>query len=165
MPNWVTHLMIADRILGQIPGLDRRGFCVGSIGPDCNIENEDWSEFMPPREVTHWMRDGKKTLDGAGQFFDTYAVPCIQKGSDKEKQAFMFGYYAHLVTDALFPLFLRDADRVQKMWKRILADKTLYSSAKKLTPSWENARTLVTKQQRMVELSHTVLPIRNMQAA
>lgn len=45
MVSWVTHLMIADKVLERFSGLDRRGFCVGNIAPDCNVENEDWTEF------------------------------------------------------------------------------------------------------------------------
>lgn len=40
--------------------MDRRGFCVGNIAPDCNVENEDWTEFTPSREVTHWMSAERK---------------------------------------------------------------------------------------------------------
>lgn len=41
MATWVTHLMIADQVMEAAAGLDRRGFCVGNIAPDCNVENED----------------------------------------------------------------------------------------------------------------------------
>ena len=40
MATWITHLMIADGVLERIPNLDRHGFCVGNIAPDCNVENE-----------------------------------------------------------------------------------------------------------------------------
>ena len=50
MATWITHLMIADRVLESIPELNRHGFCVGNIAPDCNIENEDWTQFVPPRK-------------------------------------------------------------------------------------------------------------------
>ena len=50
MATWITHLMIADGVLERIPNLDRRGFCVGNIGQDCNVENEDWTAFTPSRE-------------------------------------------------------------------------------------------------------------------
>ena len=56
MATWITHLMIADGVLERIPNLDRHGFCVGNIAPDCNVENEDWTAFTPSREVTHWMQ-------------------------------------------------------------------------------------------------------------
>lgn len=60
MATWVTHLMIADVVMKQYPELDRRGFCVGNIAPDCNVENEDWTAYTPSREITHWMEGGKK---------------------------------------------------------------------------------------------------------
>lgn len=40
MATWITHLMIADGVLEHIPNLDRQGFCVGNIAPDCNVEAE-----------------------------------------------------------------------------------------------------------------------------
>lgn len=55
MAGWITHMRIADEVMKRLPGLDRLCFCMGSIAPDCNVENEDWTAFTPPREVTHWM--------------------------------------------------------------------------------------------------------------
>ena len=42
MAYWITHMMIADKLLTTDLKLDARGFCVGSIAPDCNIESPDW---------------------------------------------------------------------------------------------------------------------------
>jgi len=60
MASWVTHLMIADKVLSTIQSLKRKEFCVGNIAPDCNVENEDWTQFTPSREITHWMSSDKK---------------------------------------------------------------------------------------------------------
>lgn len=60
MATWITHLMVADSVLQKLPWLDRRGFCVGNIAPDCNVENEDWTAFTPSREITHRMSGDKK---------------------------------------------------------------------------------------------------------
>lgn len=46
MPTWVTHLMVADKVLREIPHLMRHEFFVGNIAPDCNIENEDWASSL-----------------------------------------------------------------------------------------------------------------------
>lgn len=72
MATWVTHLMIADSILKYYPGLDRRGFCVGNIAPDCNVENEDWTEFTPSRKVTHWMQGQRKQVSDCDAFYEEY---------------------------------------------------------------------------------------------
>lgn len=66
MASWVTHLMIADRVMKQCPVLDRHEFCVGYIASDCNVENEDWTSFTPSREVTHWMNGERKVASDCG---------------------------------------------------------------------------------------------------
>ncbi|MBR3474293.1 MAG: hypothetical protein IKH34_04420 [Oscillospiraceae bacterium] len=56
MAQWVSHCIVADRVLARLPRLDRHAFCVGNLAPDCNLPNEDWSSFTPSREITHRMR-------------------------------------------------------------------------------------------------------------
>lgn len=54
--------MIADSVMKQYPEIDRHGFCVGNIAPDCNVANADMTSFNLSREVTHWMSYGWKML-------------------------------------------------------------------------------------------------------
>jgi len=68
MATWVTHLLIADRVLESIPELCRHEFCVGNIAPDCNIENSDWTAFTPSREITHWMSGSRKVAADCDRF-------------------------------------------------------------------------------------------------
>lgn len=77
MASWVTHLMIADRVLEKFQGLDRHGFCVGNIAPDCNVENEDWTEFTPPRAVTHWMSAERKVASDCDRFYKVIIRRCL----------------------------------------------------------------------------------------
>ena len=60
MANWITHTILAERLLAQGLDLDETGFVVGNIAPDCNQENEDWTIFTPPRDITHWMTGESK---------------------------------------------------------------------------------------------------------
>jgi len=152
MPTWVTHLMIADRILQLCPGLDRRGFCVGSIAPDCNVENADWTAFTPPREVTHWMRDGKKTLDGAEAFWRTYIAG--RSICEAQEYAFLMGYCAHLVADALHPAFLHDKERLRAMWRRIQADERRSGLDAACAEEWETLKRFIPRADRMKELDY-----------
>lgn len=39
MSTWVTHLMVADRVVQQVPYLSKHEFFVGNIAPDCNVKN------------------------------------------------------------------------------------------------------------------------------
>jgi len=117
MASWVTHLIIADRVLEKIPILCRHEFCVGNIAPDCNVENEDWTSFTPSREVTHWMTAGRKVAADCDRFLHEY----IEKKEiySIEEESFLLGYYAHLITDAEFQRVIRDEDRVKASWERM----------------------------------------------
>lgn len=152
MATWVTHLMIADRIMAHYPQLDRRGFCVGNIAPDCNIENEDWSAFTPPREVTHWMTGERKTASDCDGFYRAYILNQDKEALSGEHYSFLLGYYSHLLTDAAFQKFIRDEDRVKAVWRRIKGDTALYAQAKELPENWDSVKKLIGRQQRMNEI-------------
>ena len=121
MATWVTHIMIADQIMKEAGGLDRHGFYVGNIAPDCNMENEDWTSFTPSREVTHWMRGEDKTISDGDLFYEEYIRKRKDEIRSEEQYAFLLGYYAHLITDAAFQKFVRDENRVKAVWRRIKA--------------------------------------------
>ena len=113
MAGWITHMWIADEVLKQLPQLDRLGFCMGSIAPDCNVENEDWSAFTPPREATHWMTGEKKLTADYEGFYRRYLA--AQNTLSFQEFSFYWGYMAHLMTDISFYRFIHDEER----WKRV----------------------------------------------
>lgn len=122
MANWITHTILADRLLERGIALDKRGFCLGNVAPDCNVENEDWTAFTPPREVTHWMRGGKETADYEGFYCKHIADRNI---TDPQELAFLYGYYCHLVTDAQYQIFVRDPARLADCFARLQTDDEL----------------------------------------
>ena len=146
MATWVTHLMIADSVLQHFPSLDRRGFCVGNIAPDCNVENEDWTAFTPSREVTHWMQGARKKASDCDAFYDEYIAKRRDRIQSAEEYAFLMGYYAHLITDAAFQKMIRDEDRVKAAWKRIKANEDLLAHAVGMEETWDNAKKLIPKR-------------------
>ena len=152
MATWITHLMIADGVLEHIPNLDRRGFCVGNIAPDCNVENEDWTTFTPPREVTHWMRGERKKASDCDAFCDEYILMWKDKIKSPEEYAFLLGYYSHLLTDAAFQALIRDEDRVRAVWVRIKADEELSVAAAGMNETWDSVKRLIPKKDRMREI-------------
>lgn len=152
MATWVTHLMIADRVLEKVPWLDRRGFCVGNIAPDCNIENEDWTQFTPSREVTHWMSDDRKTTTDSERFYQEYIENRKQEINTKEEYSFLLGYYAHLITDAEFQSFTRDEKRIASAWKRIKEHPALSEKASGMPGTWDSIRLLISKDDRMKDI-------------
>ncbi len=145
MPTWVTHLMIADGVLRRFPNLDRRGFCVGSIAPDCNVENEDWTAYTPPRAVTHWMQGEKKAMSDCGAFLEEYFLRRRETIKTAEQRSFLLGYYAHLITDAGYQAFTYDKERVRAAWRRIQTNDSLRQRSSGMAESWASIKNLVTK--------------------
>ena len=153
MATWVTHLMVADRVLERVPELCRHEFCVGNIAPDCNVENEDWTQFTPPREVTHWMGAERKVAADCDRFY----MECIKNRKhligSKEELSFLLGYYSHLVTDAEFQRILRDKDRVAATWERIRQHTELSKLAVGMPENWDSVKRLINKHERMKDIS------------
>ena len=146
MATWVTHLMIADSVLQHFPSLDRRGFCVGNIAPDCNVENEDWTAFTPSREVTHWMQGERKKASDCDAFYEEYIAKRRNRIQSSEEYAFLMGYYAHLITDAAFQKMIRDENRVKAVWKRIKENENLREQSAGMDETWDNAKKLIPKR-------------------
>lgn len=121
MANWITHTILAQRLLAQGLSLDETGFVVGNIAPDCNQENEDWTSFTPPRELTHWMTSGNKLSADHQAFFDAHITG--RQFSDRQEYSFLLGYYAHLVTDACYQAFVRAPSRVAACFSRLKANE------------------------------------------
>lgn len=152
MATWITHLMIADKVLSRIDGLDRLGFCVGNIAPDCNVENEDWTAFTPSREVTHWMRGERKLASDCEGFYEEYLCSRAGEIKSEEHRAFLMGYYCHLLTDAAFQKLIRDEARVRAVWRRIYAKEDLREKAANQPQTWDTVKKIIPKAQRMGEI-------------
>lgn len=152
MATWVTHLMIADSVMQAYPSLDRRGFCVGNIAPDCNVENEDWTAFTPSREVTHWMGGTRKAAADCERFYQAYILARRGQITTNEEYSFLLGYYSHLITDAAFQKFIRDERRVQAVWRRLHADPLLHERAAGYPETWDSIKQLLSKNVRMHEI-------------
>ncbi len=151
MAEWVTHLMVADLVLEELPSLCRHEFCVGNIAPDCNVENEDWTQFTPPREMTHWMGSERKNAADCERFLMEYLFP--RRNRSRQQVDFLWGYYAHLVTDAEFQYTIRDEQRVKAAWERIKAHPELGVRAAGMPPTWDSIKQLIDRSQRYCEIA------------
>lgn len=152
MATWVTHLMIADRVLDKVPELDRHGFCVGNIAPDCNVENEDWTQFTPSRAVTHWMSAERKVASDCDRFYKEYFERRRQDIKTNEEYSFLMGYYSHLITDAEFQRFTRDKIRVASAWNRIKSHPILSKKSLGMPENWDSVKILLDKNERMKDI-------------
>lgn len=152
MATWITHLMIADRVLEAIPELDRHGFCVGNIAPDCNVENEDWTQFVPSREITHWMSTNRKVAADCDRFYDEYITKRKHEIDSVEEMSFLLGYYAHLIADAEFQRYIRDTERIASSWIRIKEHPVLSNKAIGMPESWDTVKKLINTRERMKDI-------------
>ncbi len=146
MSTWVTHMMVADRVVQQIPTLIRHEFFVGNIAPDCNVENEDWTSFTPSREVTHWMQGTKKVMEDCERFLQKYVEKREPLGV--QERSFLFGYYAHLVTDAEFQRCIRDEERIKAAWRRIKKHPELSKLSAGMEETWDSVKLLINRKER-----------------
>lgn len=152
MANWITHIRIADKLLEYDLPLDARGFCIGSIAPDCNIENADWSSFEPSREVTHFMTGKSKLTADFDGFFSKYIQG--KSFSNEEEKSFFLGYYAHLITDVEFTKFIREEERVRNMYARIKERADLWELLKGKPESFDTVKSTFDKAFRTRDLIH-----------
>lgn len=152
MATWITHLMIADSVLEKVHNLDRHSFCVGNIAPDCNVENENWTQFVPPREVTHWMSADRKVAADCDRFYEAYIENRKHQIRSQEELSFLLGYYAHLVADAEFQRWIRDASRVAASWERIKKHPVLSERIAGMDENWDSVKKLIDKKERMKDI-------------
>lgn len=141
MATWITHMMIVDNLLNRGIGLDKTGFAVGNIAPDCNIENEDWTQFTPPRNVTHFMTGKSKLTADYEGFYQKYIQD--KSFSSKEEYAFFMGYYTHLITDVLFQSMVRDEKRVERCFERIKQNVEFYRKIKGYPQNYDTLKQVI----------------------
>lgn len=150
LASWVTHLMIADGAIKNLPFLCSHEFFVGNIAPDCNVENEDWTAFTPSREVTHWMRNSRKVASDCDRFLHEYLEKI--EDLDVRKESFLLGYYAHLIVDAEFQRYIRDTERVKAAWERIKQHPELKNQIADLEETWDSVKILVNGREWMKDI-------------
>lgn len=153
MATWITHLMTADLVLKAMPAVHRRGFCVGNIAPDCNIENDDWTAYDPPREITHWMTGSRKNDEDAERFWQEYVLPRRRGILSAEEDALYLGYYTHLLTDAAYERFIRDPVRMKAVWTRLRQSEVWKNSVIGLPEDFDSFKKVVPKTERLREIS------------
>jgi hypothetical protein len=104
MATWIAHLRVAEKLLEEFDFLDVKGFLVGNIGPDSGVPNEDWSEFTPPKIISHWYNNEGK-IDS--EDFRMKYLSDTSKYTDLEK-SFYLGYYVHLLSDIQWGLLAKE---------------------------------------------------------
>src|SRR5688572_24531331 len=102
MGTWISHLRVAEKLMGHFPELDEVPFAFGNLSPDSGIPNEDWTQFDPPKEVTHFLRrgEGEHTIHDL-VYYEQYLAN-IKPAEDKKLYSFRLGYFFHLICDIMW---------------------------------------------------------------
>jgi hypothetical protein len=118
MATWIAHLRIAERFLDQMPEFDIAAFTSGSLAPDCGLPNKDWSEFTPSKDVTHYFHAMGELYDLS--FFQEF-IAGHPFSEDPARMSHLWGYFLHLVSDALW--YQRLASTTQGQYPALFAEK------------------------------------------
>jgi len=111
MGSWISHLRIAENLLGRLSGLDEVGFTFGCLAPDSGKPNADWTVFDPPKEVSHFLSggEGENSVQDL-RFYRQYLLP-YDRRQDPAVYSFLVGYFVHLVSDRLWSAKVGKASR------------------------------------------------------
>ena len=112
MGTWISHLRIAENLLVSFPSLDKTAFTFGSLAPDSGIPNANWTEFDPPKHVSHFIdagQDEKEIQDLV--FYRKYLQP-VSHSDNPSDYSFLLGYFVHLLSDRLWTCRVDQAFRV-----------------------------------------------------
>lgn len=101
LATWIAHLRVAENLINKRLNLKVEPFVVGNIGPDSGVPNEDWSEFTPSTDITHW-KEGK-TINPEN-FREKY-LDKVMNEVNSDRYSFYLGYYVHLLTDVKWTEF------------------------------------------------------------
>jgi hypothetical protein len=102
MGTWISHLRIAETLLEHFSELDEVTFTFGNLSPDSGIPNAEWTEFDPPKEVTHFLRkgEGEDAIHDL-EFYQQYLAH-IKLEDDRKLYSFRLGYFFHLICDIMW---------------------------------------------------------------
>ena len=106
MGTWICHLRIAEKLLPYLPELDKTLFTFGNLAPDSGIPNETWTEFDPPKEVTHFLRKGEGEHKIRDLVYYREYLSDLDPLDDIHRYSFRLGYFTHLISDILWMKYL-----------------------------------------------------------
>jgi hypothetical protein len=113
MGTWISHLRVAENLLAHFPEVDEVTFTFGNLSPDSGIPNEDWTEFDPPKEVTHFLHKGQEEHEIQDLVYYKQYLADIKPEDDLKLYSFRLGYFFHLICDIMWAQRVGAATRLQ----------------------------------------------------
>ena len=155
MGTWISHLRIAENLLNHFRNLDEVTFAFGNLSPDSGIPNADWTEFDPPKEVTHFLQKG----DGEGAihdlvFYQQYLAN-IKPADNIKLYSFRLGYFFHLICDIIWARRIWDASKIA--YKSAL-EKNRSEAIEKIKTDWYGLDQLYVQEKRHSLFWRVIVP-------
>jgi Zinc dependent phospholipase C len=102
MGTWISHLRIAENLLHDFPDIDEVTFAFGNLSPDSGVPNADWTAFDPPKEVTHFLKqgEGEHAIHDL-VYYRQYLAP-VKPEENINLYSFRLGYFFHLICDIMW---------------------------------------------------------------
>jgi hypothetical protein len=102
MGTWISHLRIAENLLKHFSEVDEVTFAFGNLSPDSGIPNADWTEFDPPKEVTHFLHKGEEEYAIHDLVYYQQYLANVKPDGDIKLYSFRLGYFFHLICDIVW---------------------------------------------------------------
>src|SRR5215208_8455077 len=102
MGTWISHLRVAENLLSHFPEVDEVTFTFGNLSPDSGIPNADWTEFDPPKEVTHFLHKGEEEHAIHDLVYYKQYLADVKPEDDIKLYSFRLGYFFHLICDIMW---------------------------------------------------------------
>jgi hypothetical protein len=120
MGTWISHLRVAEKLLIHFPELDKITFTFGNLSPDSGIPNADWTEFDPPKEVTHFLSKGQEEHAIHDLVYYQKYLADVEPENDIKLYSFRLGYFFHLICDIMWAKRVWGA--TQQQFKELFVD-------------------------------------------
>lgn len=121
MGTWISHLRVAEDVLSHFPEVDVVTFTFGNLSPDSGIPNETWTEFDPPKEVTHFLQRGEGEHAIHDLVYYQQYLANVKPQDDIKLYSFRLGYFFHLICDIMWAR--RIATTTKREFKRLFDEK------------------------------------------
>ena len=88
--------------MNHFPEVDEVTFTFGNLSPDSGIPNADWTEFDPPKEVTHFLHKGEEEYAIHDLVYYKQYLAGVKPEDDIKLYSFRLGYFFHLICDIMW---------------------------------------------------------------
>jgi hypothetical protein len=155
MGTWISHLRIAENLLNHFRNLDEVTFAFGNLSPDSGIPNANWTEFDPPKEVTHFLQkgDGEHAIHDL-VFYQQYLAN-IKPADNIKLYSFRLGYFFHLICDIIWARRIWDASKIA--YKSAL-EKNRSEAIEKIKTDWYGLDQLYVQEKRHSLFWRVIVP-------